>query len=162
MSKHTFVLNGKKVSVNTESNVRMLWVLRDILGVTGPKYGCGIRVCQACTSHLNGKHFNPCSVPISDIKASDKVTTIEGLAKTWKGKTTSGLHPVQEAWIKYDVAQCGYCQPGQVMAATALINRVKKTGRKISEADLDTLRNVCRCGSYPRIRQAVKEAASKM
>jgi isoquinoline 1-oxidoreductase alpha subunit len=162
MSKHTFILNGKKVSVESENNVRMLWVLRDVLGVTGPKYGCGIRVCQACTSHLNGKHFNPCSVPVSDIKATDRITTIEGLAKTWKGSTKSSLHPVQEAWIKYDVAQCGYCQPGQIMAATALINRVKQTGRKISEADLDTLRNVCRCGTYPRIRQAVKEAATKM
>jgi len=162
VSKHSFILNGKKVSVDAESNVRMLWVLRDILGVTGPKYGCGIRVCQACTSHLNGKHFNPCSVPVGDIKASDKVTTIEGLAKTWKGRTSSGLHPVQDAWIKNDVAQCGYCQAGQIMAATALINRVKQSGRKISEADLDTLRNVCRCGTYPRIRQAVKEAAAKM
>uniref|UniRef100_UPI0017A482B2 (2Fe-2S)-binding protein n=1 Tax=Sporichthya sp. TaxID=65475 RepID=UPI0017A482B2 len=83
---------------------------------------------------------------------------IEGLAKTSK----SALHPVQEAWIKYDVAQCGYCQPGQIMAATALITRVKKSGRKISEADLDTLRNVCRCGTYPRIREAVKFAATKM
>jgi len=153
---HSFVLNGKKVSVDIENNVRMLWVLRDVLGVTGPKYGCGIRVCQACTSHLNGKHFNPCSVPVSDIKSSDRITTIEGLAKN------GALHPVQEAWIKYDVAQCGYCQPGQIMAATALINRVKKSGRKISEADLDTLRNVCRCGSYNRIREAVKYAASQM
>jgi len=157
-SNHTFVLNGKKVSVDIEDNVRMLWVLRDVLGVTGPKYGCGIRVCHACTSHLNGKHFNPCSVPISDVNASDRVTTIEGLAKT----VDAELHPVQEAWIKYDVAQCGYCQPGQIMAATALINRVKASGRKISEADLDTLRNVCRCGSYPRIREAIKYAATKM
>ena len=156
MPTHSFVLNGKKVSVDIENNVRMLWVLRDVLGVTGPKYGCGIRVCQACTSHLNGKHFNPCSVPVSDIKSSDRITTIEGLAKN------GALHPVQEAWIKYDVAQCGYCQPGQIMAATALINRVKASGRKISEADLDTLRNVCRCGSYNRIREAVKYAASQM
>jgi isoquinoline 1-oxidoreductase alpha subunit len=162
VSKHSFILNGKKVSVDVEDNVRMLWVLRDILGVTGPKYGCGIRVCQACTSHLNGKHFNPCSVPVSDIRSSDRITTIEGLAKTAKKKGQHGLHPVQEAWIRYDVAQCGYCQPGQIMAATALINRVKKSGRKISEADLDTLRNVCRCGTYPRIREAVKYAASKM
>jgi isoquinoline 1-oxidoreductase alpha subunit len=157
-TKHSFVLNGKKVSVNVENNVRMLWVLRDVLNVRGPKYGCGIRVCHACTSHLNGKHMNPCSVPVSDIRASDRITTIEGLAKS----VSRSLHPVQEAWIKYDVAQCGYCQPGQIMAATALINRVQKTGRKISEADLDTLRNVCRCGTYPRIREAVKYAATKM
>ena len=158
MPKHSFILNGKKVSVDVEDDVRMLWVLRDILNVTGPKYGCGIRVCQACTSHLDGKHFNPCSVPVSDIKATDRVTTIEGLAKT----VNKPLHPVQEAWLRFDVAQCGFCQPGQIMAATALINRVKKSGRKISEAELDTLRNVCRCGTYPRIRQAVKAAAQHM
>ncbi len=158
MPKHSFILNGKRVVVDIEDNVRMLWVLRDVLKVNGPKYGCGIRVCQACTSHLNGKHFNPCSVPVSDIKASDRITTIEGLART----VNKSLHPVQEAWIKFDVAQCGFCQSGQIMAATALINRVKKSGRKISEADLDSLRNVCRCGTYPRIRQAVKAAAQKM
>lgn len=156
--KHSFILNGKKVSVRVEDNVRMLWVLRDVLGVTGPKYGCGIRVCQACTSHLNGKAFNPCSVPVSDIKATDRITTIEGLAKTVK----ADLHPVQQAWIKFDVAQCGFCQPGQIMAAAALIKRAKASGKRISEADLDTLRNVCRCGTYPRIREAVKFAAKTM
>ncbi len=158
MGKHSFILNGKKVSVNVEDNVRMLWVLRDILKVTGPKYGCGIRVCQACTSHLNGKAFNPCSVPVSDIKAKDRITTIEGLAKT----VNKDLHPVQEAWIKYDVAQCGFCQPGQIMQAAALIRRNKKAGKKISEKDLDLLRNVCRCGTYPRIREAIKDAAKNM
>ena len=157
MAKHKFILNGKKVSVNVEDNVRMLWVLRDVLGVTGPKYGCGIRVCQACTSHLNGKAFNPCSVPVSDIKAGDRITTIEGLAKSVK----KDLHPVQQAWIKFDVAQCGFCQPGQIMAAAALIKRVKASGKKISENDLDSLRNVCRCGTYPRIREAVKFAAKQ-
>ena len=159
MAKHSFVLNGKKVSVDIENNVRMLWVLRDVLGVRGPKYGCGIRVCQACTSHLNGKHFNPCSVPVSDIRSSDRITTIEGLAKTWKGKTATGLHPVQEAWLKYDVAQCGYCQPGQIMAAVALVNT---KGSAITEADLDSIRNICRCGTYVRIRSAIKDGATKM
>jgi isoquinoline 1-oxidoreductase alpha subunit len=159
VSKHSFILNGKKVSVDAEDNVRLLWVLRDILKVRGPKYGCGIRQCMSCTSHLNGKAFNPCSVPISDIQSSDRITTIEGLARTAKGRN---LHPVQEAWIKHSVPQCGYCQPGQIMAAVALINRVKKSGRRISEADLDTMRNVCRCGTYPRIREAIKDAAQNM
>jgi isoquinoline 1-oxidoreductase alpha subunit len=159
MSKHTFILNGKKVSVDAEDNVRLLWVLRDILKVRGPKYGCGIRQCMACTSHLNGKAFNPCSVPVRDIQPTDRITTIEGLARTAKG---SDLHPVQEAWVKHSVPQCGYCQPGQIMAAVALINRVKKSGRRISEADLDTMRNVCRCGTYPRIRDAIKDAAQHM
>ena len=154
MPSHSFVLNGKKVSVDIENNVRMLWVLRDVLGVTGPKYGCGIRVCQACTSHLNGKHFNPCSVPVSDMQASDRVTTIEGLAKT-VGKD---LHPVQEAWIKYDVAQCGYCQPGQIMAAVALLNRTSNP----TDDEIDEIENVCRCGTYFRIREAIKSAAEKM
>ncbi len=158
MSKHSFVLNGKKVSVDVENDVRMLWVLRDVLGVTGPKYGCGIRVCRACTSHINGKAFNPCAVQVKDIKSTDEITTIEGLADTVPGD----LHPVQEAWLELDVAQCGFCQPGQIMAATALIKDVKKSGRKISDADLDQIRNVCRCGTYPRIREAIKKAASKM
>ncbi|MGQ0632613.1 MAG: (2Fe-2S)-binding protein [Sporichthyaceae bacterium] len=159
MAKHSFILNGKRVSVNVENDVRMLWVLRDVLKVTGPKYGCGIRVCQACTSHLNGKAFNPCAVPVKDIKSTDRITTIEGLAKTAKGKD---LHPVQEAWIKIDVSQCGFCQPGQIMAAVAMINRAKKAGKKINDAELDTLRNVCRCGTYPRVREAIKEAARNM
>lgn len=159
MAVHKFILNGKRVSVDIEDNVRMLWVLRDVLGVTGPKYGCGINVCKACTSHINGKAFNPCAVQVKDIKPSDRITTIEGLAKTSKGP---GLHPVQKAWLKHQVPQCGYCQPGQIMAATALIKESKKKGKKISEKDLDTLRNVCRCGTYPRIRDAIKDAAKDM
>src|ERR1700709_2262580 len=109
MPKQTFILNGKPVTVNVEDDVRLLWVLRDKLGVTGPKYGCGLNVCKACTSHINGKAFNPCSVPVSDIDAGDEITTIEGLADTVPGD----LHPMQEAWLEADVAQCGYCQPGQ-------------------------------------------------
>jgi isoquinoline 1-oxidoreductase alpha subunit len=158
VAKHSFILNGKKVSVNVENDVRMLWVLRDVLGVTGPKYGCGIRVCRACTSHINGKAFNPCSVPVGDIKATDRITTIEGLPKS----VNKSLHPVQEAWLKFDVAQCGFCQPGQIMAATALIKRNKKAGKKITNADLDSIRNVCKCGTYPRIREAIKDAAKHM
>lgn len=158
MPTHTFILNGKQVSVDVEDDVRLLWVLRDLLGVTGPKYGCGLGVCQACTSHINGKAFNPCSVPVSDIKPSDEITTIEGLPAT-VGKD---LHPMQEAWLDVDVAQCGYCQPGQIMAAVALAKEAKTAGRQITDADLDGIRNVCRCGTYPRIREAIAQGAANM
>ena len=158
MSQHTFILNGSKVSVDCADDVRLLWVLRDLLGVNGPKYGCGLGVCQACTSHINGKAFNPCSVRVRDIKATDKITTIEGLAAS-VGKP---LHPVQQAWLDFDVAQCGYCQAGQIMTAVAKINQVKAAGRTITDADLDGIRNVCRCGTYPRVRAAIKAAAATM
>jgi isoquinoline 1-oxidoreductase subunit alpha len=155
---HKFILNGKQVSVDCPDDVRLLWVLNDLLGVYGPKYGCGLGVCQACTSHINGKAFNPCSVPISQIEPTDQITTIEGLAAT-VGKP---LHPVQQAWLDYDVAQCGYCQPGQIMTAVAKIKAAKAQGRDVTDADLDGIRNVCRCGTYPRIREAIKAASAKM
>ena len=158
MSLHTFILNGSKVSVDCADDVRLLWVLRDLLGVNGPKYGCGLGVCQACTSHINSKAFNPCCVRVADIKSRDKITTIEGLAAS-VGKP---LHPVQQAWLDYDVAQCGYCQAGQIMTAVAKINQVKALGRTITDADLDGIRNVCRCGTYPRVRAAIKAAAATM
>lgn len=158
MSTHTFKLNGEKVTVEVEDDVRLLWVLRDVLKVTGPKYGCGINVCKACTSHINGKAFNPCSVQIKDIQADDEITTIEGLP----GEVGKDLHPMQEAWLEEDVAQCGYCQPGQIMAAVALVNKVKAEGRAINDDDLDTIRNVCRCGTYVRIRKAIRAGAAKM
>ncbi|GAB2473986.1 (2Fe-2S)-binding protein [Jatrophihabitans fulvus] len=158
MPSHTFVLNGERVTVNVEDDVRLLWVLRDVLGVTGPKYGCGLNVCKACTSHVNGKAFNPCSVQVKDIEADDEITTIEGLPAT-VGKD---LHPMQEAWLDTDVAQCGYCQPGQIMKAVALVTEVKKSGRSITEADLDEIRNVCRCGTYHRVREAVQAGAARM
>jgi isoquinoline 1-oxidoreductase subunit alpha len=155
MPQHSFVLNGKPVSVECADDVRLLWVLRDLLGVTGPKYGCGLDVCKACTCHYNGQAFNPCSVPIKDIKPTDQITTIEGLAAS-VGKP---LHPVQKAWLELDVPQCGYCQPGQIMAAAALI---AEKGSDVTDADLDLLRNICRCGTYPRIREAIKQAAAQM
>ncbi|HWE68949.1 MAG TPA: (2Fe-2S)-binding protein [Acidimicrobiales bacterium] len=151
MPTQTFKVNGQTVSVNVEDDVRLLWVLRDLLGIHGPKYGCGLEVCRACTSHINGKAFNPCSVPVSAIQPTDEITTIEGLPAT-VGKS---LHPMQEAWLSFDVAQCGYCQPGQIMAAVALVKEVQAEGRTITEADLDGIRNICRCGTYPRIRQAI-------
>jgi isoquinoline 1-oxidoreductase subunit alpha len=155
---HSFILNGKRVSVDCADDVRVLWVLNDLLGVYGPKYGCGVGVCQACTCHINGKAFNACSVPIGQIKTTDQITTIEGLAAS-VGKP---LHPVQQAWLDYDVAQCGYCQPGQIMTAVAKIKQIKAQGRSVTDADLDEIRNVCRCGTYPRIRQAIKAASAKM
>ena len=158
MPKQTFKLNGKRVSVDAPDDVRLLWVLRDLLGVTGPKYGCGIEVCKACTSHINGKAFNPCSVPVGELSPEDEVTTIEGLPET-VGKD---LHPMQEAWLEHDVAQCGYCQPGQIMAAVAKVREAHREGREITDADLDEIRNICRCGTYFRIREAIKAGAKKM
>jgi isoquinoline 1-oxidoreductase alpha subunit len=155
---HTFILNGKQVSVDCEDDVRLLWVLRDLLGVTGPKYGCGLAVCKACTSHINGKAFNPCSVSVSNIEPTDEIVTIEGLPAT-VGKD---LHPMQQAWLDFDVAQCGYCQPGQIMEAVALVNDARSRGRTITDDDLDEIRNVCRCGTYPRIREAISSAAGSM
>jgi isoquinoline 1-oxidoreductase alpha subunit len=154
----TFILNGSPVSVDVDGNLRLLWVLRDVLGITGPKYGCGLDVCKACTSHINGLAFNPCSVPVSKIKPSDEITTIEGLPAT----VGQPLHPMQQAWLDQDVAQCGYCQPGQIMAAVALVKEVQAEGRQITEADLDGIRNICRCGTYTRIRTAIEEGAKNM
>jgi isoquinoline 1-oxidoreductase alpha subunit len=151
MPVQTFIVNGQSVSVDVDDDVRLLWVLRDLLGVHGPKYGCGLEVCRACTSHINGLAFNPCAVRVGDLQPTDKITTIEGLPAT----VGQPLHPMQKAWLELDVPQCGYCQPGQIMAAVALVNEVKAEGRSITDADLDGIRNICRCGTYPRIREAI-------
>jgi isoquinoline 1-oxidoreductase alpha subunit len=148
---YTFSVNGKPVSLDLPADMPLLWVLRDKLGVKGPKYGCGIGVCHACTSHLNGNEIRPCITPVAEA-AGKEVTTIEGLANG------NDLHPVQEAWLEQDVAQCGYCQPGQIMAAVALLKRTPKP----TDADIDAIENVCRCGSYFRIREAIKSAVRKM
>ncbi|MFE7524565.1 (2Fe-2S)-binding protein [Kitasatospora sp. NPDC057542] len=150
MSTHTFVLNGRPVTVEAPDDMPMLWVLRDKLGVTGPKYGCGVGVCRACTSHLDGREFQPCTRSVKDC-AGHSVTTIEGLAD---GEV---LHPVQEAWLACDVAQCGFCQPGQIMTAVALLRHTPNP----TDADIDQIQNICRCGSYPRIREAIKQAAAR-
>ncbi|MEU3304074.1 (2Fe-2S)-binding protein [Streptomyces sp. NPDC006678] len=157
MPHHTFILNGRPVTVDIEGDVRLLWVLRDVLGVTGPKYGCGVGVCRACTSHINGRAFTPCTVPVEDLGPADEVTTIEGLPAT----VGQELHPMQEAWLEYDVVQCGYCQPGQIMAAVAKVRQARETGREIAEADLDEIRNICRCGTYNRIREAIVAGAKQ-
>ena len=158
MPEHTFRLNGEQVTVTTADDVRLLWVLRDLLGVHGPKYGCGINVCKACTSHVNGKAVNPCAIPVGELSPTDEVTTIEGLPAT----VDAELHPMQEAWLEQDVVQCGYCQPGQIMAAVALVRRVAAEGREITDSDIDGIRNICRCGTYFRIRQAIKAGAGEM
>jgi isoquinoline 1-oxidoreductase alpha subunit len=158
MPQHTFKLNGKQVTVDVEDNVRLLWVIRDLLHVTGPKYGCGINVCKACTCHINGKAFNPCSVQVKDVGPDDEITTIEGLPAT----VGRELHPMQEAWLENDVAQCGYCQPGQIMAAVAKVKQARANGHEINDDDLDEIRNVCRCGTYFRIRDAIKQGAKNM
>ena len=146
-------INGKEQVVNdVDESTPLLWVLRDTLGMVGTKYGCGVAQCGACTVHLNGAPVRSCSIPVSAV-VGQKVTTIEGLA----GKSGK-LHPLQEAWIKLDVPQCGYCQAGQIMSAAALL----KQNPKPTDADIDAAMsgNICRCGTYPRIRQAIKTAAS--
>ena len=155
MSIFSLTINGHVHTVDVEDEVRLLWVIRDILGIHGPKYGCGLEVCKACTCHINGKAFNPCAVPVKDVLPTDEITTIEGLPAT----VGAELHPMQQAWLDYDVAQCGYCQPGQIMAAVAL---VKQKGGALTDADLDTIRNICRCGTYHRIREAINAGAAHM
>lgn len=145
---YKIMVNGRSVNVQVPGDTPLLWVLRDHLGLTGAKYGCGIGSCGACTVHINGEPVRACSIPIEDVKG--KVTTIEGLSK-------DGSHPVQQAWIELDVPQCGYCQGGQIMAAVALISRNKKPTEAEINAAMDG--NICRCGTYVRIRQAVVRAA---
>ena len=160
MPVQRFTVNGQPVEVDVADDVRLLWVLRDLLGITGPKYGCGLSICQSCTSLVNGKAFNPCSVPVGQLRPSDRITTIEGLADAVEG---GGLHPVQEVWLEEDVAQCGFCQPGQIMAAVDLIQDLLAAGRTdVSDEELDSLRNVCRCGTYPRVRTAIRRALAVM
>jgi len=151
MPTYAFTLNGNPVSVTAPSDMPLLWVLRDQLGITGPKYGCGVGVCRACTSHINGQPAQICTVTISQA-AGKNVVTIEGLAKNGR------LHPVQQAWLDDDVAQCGYCQPGQIMQAASLLN--DKPHPTDTELDSAMSGNICRCGTYCRIRTAIKRAAA--
>ncbi|MGQ0773665.1 MAG: (2Fe-2S)-binding protein [Pseudonocardiales bacterium] len=148
MPRFSFTLNGEQVSVEAPGELALLYVLRDLLGVTGPKYGCGVGVCRACTSHLNGAEIQPCMVPVREVDGQ-AVTTIEGLADGDR------LHPVQQAWLDQDVAQCGYCQPGQIMTAVALLRKNPNP----TDQDIDKIENICRCGTYFRIREAIKQAA---
>jgi len=142
-------VNGKAQEVDAPADMPLLWVLRDLLGLTGAKFGCGMAQCGACTVHLDGKAVRSCVLPVGAV-GERAVTTIEGLSP-------DGNHPVQRAWIEEDVVQCGYCQPGQVMAAAALL----KVKPKPTDADIDAAlsANLCRCGTYQRIRAAVHRAA---
>ena len=147
----TLNVNGKDVRVDVEADMPLLWVLRDELGLRGTKYGCGIAACGACTVHLDGQPVRACVMPVSAVEGK-KITTIEALSK-------DGSHPVQKAWVQLQVPQCGYCQSGQIMAAAALLS----TNKKPSDADIDTaMTNICRCGTYARIRDAIHLAAKSM
>lgn len=146
----TLNINGKDTAVNADDATPILWALRDTLGMTGTKFGCGAALCGACTVHLNGVAIRSCVTPIG-AAVGQKITTIEAVATDRVGKA------VQDAWVRHDVAQCGYCQSGQVMSATALL----KTNNKPTDADIDAAMagNICRCGTYVRIRAAIKDAA---
>ena len=146
-------VNKEQFEVDVEPDMPLLWVLRDELGITGPKYGCGIAQCGACTVHINGVAVRSCQLAIGDL-GDQEVTTIEGIGNQ------ESLHAVQAAWIEHQVAQCGYCQSGQIMQAASLLT----TNPTPSDEDIDAAMsaNLCRCGTYPRIRAAVKAAAEKI
>ena len=142
-------VNGKRQAVETDPEKPLLWVLRDDLRLTGAKYGCGAGLCGACTVHLDGKAVRSCTLPVQAVEGK-AIVTIEGLARGER------LHPVQLAWIEEDVAQCGYCQAGQIMAAAALLAEKPQP----TEADVAAIGNLCRCGTYPRVRLAIARAAN--
>ncbi|MCK6695414.1 MAG: (2Fe-2S)-binding protein [Thermoanaerobaculia bacterium] len=153
MAKYTLTVNGVKHQVEADPDTPLLWVIRDLVGLTGTKFGCGIALCGACTVHINDQPVRSCSTPVSTVKASQRITTIEGLS-------SDTSHPVQQAWIAEQVPQCGYCQSGQIMSAAALL----RTNPHPSDADIDNYMsaNLCRCGTYPRIRKAIHRAAAMM
>ena len=142
-------INGKMSDVQVEANTPLLWVIREQVGLTGTKYGCGVAQCGACSVHINGEVRRSCSIPVGSVKVTDKIVTIEGLS-------ANSSHPVQKAWAAIDVPQCGYCQSGQIMAAAALLGKNPQP----SDKDIDeAMTNICRCGTYQRIRAAVHMAA---
>jgi isoquinoline 1-oxidoreductase alpha subunit len=147
-----FNLNGKAVTAQAEPDTPLLWVIRDELGLTGTKFGCGQALCGACTVHLDGRPVRSCQTPVAAVQGK-RVATVESLSR-------NNTHPLQVAWIKNDVPQCGYCQSGQLMSAAALLAANKNP----SDADIDQAMsgNICRCGTYPRVRAAIKDAAASM
>jgi isoquinoline 1-oxidoreductase alpha subunit len=153
MARFSFSLNGQTVTVDVEPQMPLLWVLRDVLNLTGTKYGCGMALCGACTVHLDGQPIRSCLTEIRSV-ADHSVTTIEGLVSD-----TGELHPVQAAWQEIDVPQCGYCQSGQIMSAVALL----RDNPNPSDGDIDTAmrNNICRCGTYQMIRAAIHKAAEQ-
>jgi isoquinoline 1-oxidoreductase alpha subunit len=143
-------INGKVRDVAVEPDTPLLWVIRENVGLTGTKYGCGVAQCGACSVHINGNVVRSCSMPVSAVKPTDRIVTIEGLSAT-------SSHPVQQAWLALDVPQCGYCQSGQIMAAVALLAKNPNP----SDADIDAaMTNICRCGTYQRVRAAIHQAAA--
>ena len=148
MEQLRFVLNGEVQQLEVDSETPLLWVLRDHLGATGTKYGCGIAQCGACTVHLNGRAVRSCAVPVSAVQDAN-VVTIEGLS-------SDGSHPLQTLWVEMNVGQCGYCQAGVLMAAADLLQRIPEPTREDIDREVS---NICRCGSYPRIRAAILAAA---
>jgi isoquinoline 1-oxidoreductase alpha subunit len=145
----TLNVNGKNYEVNAEADTPLLWVIREHVGLTGTKFGCGIAQCGACSVHINGELVRSCSLPLASVGPNDKVTTIEGLSR-------NASHPVQQAWKEIDVPQCGYCQSGQIMAAAALLAKNSQPSDSQIEA---AMTNICRCGTYQRIRAAIHLAA---
>jgi len=154
MPSYELTINGKKKKVQGPEDMPLLWVLRDLLNMTGTKFGCGLGQCRACTVHVDGEAVPSCQLPVS-MAAGKKVVTIEGLSAPG-----SSLNPVQQAWLEEDVPQCGYCQPGQIMSACALLAK----NRAPTDADIDTAMsgNICRCGAYSGIRRAIHRAAESM
>lgn len=149
MAQFKLNINGKNLEVDVDPQTPMLWVLRDHLDMVGTKYGCGIAQCGACTVHLNGVATRSCTLPVSSV-GGNEITTIEGLSE-------NGDHPVQKAWLKIDVPQCGYCQAGQIMSASSLLASTPNPTDEQIEGAMNG--NICRCGTYTRIKQAIKEAA---
>ena len=147
----TLMINGEKRTLDASPDTPLLWVLRDNLGLTGTKYGCGMALCGACTVHVNGEAVRSCQIPVSQLSGK-KITTIEGLSR-------NGQHPLQKAWIEEQVSQCGYCQSGQIMSAAALLAKTPNPG----DADIDQAMsgNICRCATYQQIRAAIHRAAGK-
>ncbi len=152
MAHYTLQINGKSLEANVDSDTPLLWVLRDNLGLVGTKFGCGIAQCGACTVHVNGTAVRSCTLPVSAV-GTNKITTIEGLS-------ANGDHPLQKAWNEVDVAQCGYCQAGQIMTAAALL--AKKPKPSAEEIDNAMNGNICRCGTYHRIHEAIELASNKL
>jgi len=150
MASYSLSINGKSYGIDADPKMPLLWAIRDLVNLTGTKYGCGIAQCGACTVHLNGNAVRSCSIPVS-AAVNQKITTIEGLS-------SDNSHPVQQAWIAEQVPQCGYCQSGQIMSAAALLK--KNPNPTDNDIDIAMQGNICRCGTYPRIRKAIHRAAT--
>ncbi len=153
MKLHTLKINGRKYEVEATEGALLLWVLREHLGLTGTKYGCGIAQCGACTVHVDGKPVRACTIPISGVAQNNEITTIEGLSK-------DGTHPIQLAWIEAQAPQCGYCQSGQIMQAAVLLEQNSDPSREEIKSFMNG--NLCRCGTYMRIVKAIEIASNKI